>query len=104
MKLIFSPQAREDMENIYHYYDEHSETYATELYNGILKETEILRHYPLIAQIEPLLAEFEEQYRSLIVKVNYKVVYYIENEKVNIAAVFDCRQNPQKLIKSSTTY
>lgn len=58
-----------------------------------------LLHFPEMAQAEPLLSEFIETYRSLLVRNAYKVVYYIKNETIFIVAVFDCRQNPEKLKK-----
>ena len=97
LKLLFALEALEDMENIFHYYAEQSESYAVELYNQIIEETEQLQYFPQMAQKEPLLKEFKEDYRSLIVRTIYKIVYFVENETVNIVAVFDCRQNPKKL-------
>jgi addiction module RelE/StbE family toxin len=97
LKLLFAPEALEDMEKIYHYYAEQNATYAVELYNRIIEEAEQLQYFPQMAQKEPFLKEYTEEYRSLIVENNYKLVYFVENETVNIVAVFDCRQNPQKL-------
>ena len=97
MKLIFAPEAREDMENIYCYFAERNETYAVELYNQFIEEAERLLRFPQMAQRELLLDEYPEEYRSLVVRRNYKLVYFVENEAVNIVAVFDCRQKPEKL-------
>ena len=99
MKLLFAPEALEDMENIYHYYAERNERYAVELYNQIINEAEYLQRFPFIAQKEPLLAEYPETYYSLIVWHCYKLVYFIENDTVNVVSVFDCRQNPEVLKK-----
>ena len=99
MKIKFSPEAQEDLDNIYHYYAELNETYAVELYNDIIDEADMLRGFPYIAQVEPFLSEFPEIYRSLVVHRTYKVVYFIEEDSINIVAVFDCRQNPQKMRK-----
>jgi plasmid stabilization system protein ParE len=97
MKLIFAPEAREDMENIYHYFAEYNEIYAVELYNQFIEEAEYLLRFPQAAQKELLLDEYPEEYRSVVVRHNYKLVYFIENEAVNVVAVFDCRQDPEKL-------
>jgi len=99
MKLIFAPEAAEDMENIYCYYAEYNENYAVGLYNQFIEEAETLQIFPEIAPKEPLLEGYPEEYRSLIVRHNYKLVYFIENETVNVVTVFDCRQNPRKLKK-----
>ena len=97
LKLSFAPEALEDMENIYRYYALQNEVYAVELYNQIIEEAEQLQYFPQMAQKEPLLKEYSEEYRSLVVWNNYKLVYFVENDTVNIVAVFDCRQNPDKL-------
>ena len=97
LKLIFAPEALEDMENIYRYYADQNEVYATELYNQIIEEAEQLQYFPQLAQKEPLLEEYAEEYRSLVVQNDYKIVYFVENETVNVVTVFDCRQNPKKL-------
>ena len=40
------------------------------------------------------------QYRSLI-EGNYKIVYCLEKDKyIRIVAIFDCRQNPDKLSRN----
>ena len=96
MKLIFSPEAQEDLDNIYHYYAELNEIYAADLYNDILDEADMLRSFPLMAQTE----EFPEAYRSLLIRRTYKVVYFIEENCINVVAVFDCRQNPPKMQKN----
>jgi addiction module RelE/StbE family toxin len=97
LKLLFAPEALEDMDNIYHYHAEYNEVYAVELYNQIIEEAEQLQYFPQMAQKEPLLKDYLEEYRSLVVRNNYKLVYFVENKTVNIVAVFDCRQNPQKM-------
>jgi plasmid stabilization system protein ParE len=97
--MLFAPEALEDMEQIYRYYAEYSEMYAVDIYNQIVEEAEELQYFPQMAPKEPLLDEYKEEYRSLVVR-NYKVVYFVENETVNVVAVFDCRQNPVKLRNS----
>ena len=60
----------------------------------------MLAHFPRIGAIEPLLSEFAEEYRFLIVRKNYKIVYCIDSETtIYVVAVFDCRQKPEKLKK-----
>ena len=73
LKLLFAPEALEDMENIYHYYAEQNEIYAVELYNQIIEKAEQLQYFPQMAQKETLLKEYKEEYRSLIVQNRYKV-------------------------------
>jgi hypothetical protein len=44
--------------------------------------------------IEWDLSEKDEEYRSLLVRKYFKIIYFIENENIYIAAVWDCRQDP----------
>ena len=97
LKLLFSPEALEDIESIYRYHAKRNEVYAVELYNRIIEEAEQLQYFPKMTPTESLLEEYPEEYRSLIVQHHYKLVYFIENETVNVVVVFDCRQNPEKL-------
>ncbi len=63
---------------------------------------EFVREYfliPEMAAIEPLLLERQEQFRSLVVRKNYKVVYYIQNTTVFITDIWNCRQDPDNLLK-----
>jgi plasmid stabilization system protein ParE len=99
MKLVWTAFAAEQLESIYHFLKNKSERAAVAVYNDILDETDGLLHFPEMAQAEPLLSEFAETYRSLLVRNTYKVVYFTENETIFIVAVFDCRQNPEKLKK-----
>jgi len=51
-------------------------------------------------QKELLLVDRTQDFRYLVFK-NYKIIYWINNEKqrIEIANVFDCRQNPTKINK-----
>ena len=51
-----------------------------------------------MAPIESLLEDRDKVYRALVVD-KYKIVYYVENNIIYIAAVWDCRQNTEKLKK-----
>ena len=97
MNIVFSDLALKQLESIYNYLRTNSDNAAAIIHNHILDEIERLRDFPQIAPIEPDLTGFAHTYRSLVVKKLYKIIYYIENETVFISALFDCRQNPQKL-------
>jgi len=99
MKLLFSPEAKEDMDSIFYFYAQYNEEYAYRLYNQFIERAENLLHFPKMAPVEELLKEYTEEYRSLLVQNTYKLVYFIENETIHVVAVFDCRQNPQKMKK-----
>ncbi len=99
MRLIWTAFAVTQLENIYLFVNNKSEMEAVSAYNDILDEAEHLLLFSEMAPIEPLLSEFTELYRSLVVRNTYKLVYYIADDIIYVVAVFDCRQNPEKLKK-----
>jgi len=97
--IIWLQEAREDMEELYNFYAEKSIRSATRIYNEILEEADILIYHPNVAAIEQLLNGFTKTYRSLVVsKGKYKLVYTMENNTIYIIRVWNCNQNPEKLI------
>jgi len=98
MKVLWTFSAEKQLDRIYDFIKIQNTYAAVEIYNDIVDESAMLAHFPYMGIIEPLLSDFSEEYRSLIVRRNYKIVYYIDNEAtIYVVAVFDCRQNPDKL-------
>ena len=98
MKVLWTISAEKQLDCIYDYIQDKNTCAAIEIYNDIVDESAMLANFPLIGVVEPLLCDFSEEYRSLIVRRIYKIVYYIEGETtIYVVAVFDCRQNPEKL-------
>ena len=99
-KIIWLEEANEDMEELYNYYAEKSINTAVRIYNGILEEADILIHHPTLASVEQLLDNFAKTYHSLVVsKGRYKLVYTVENSNIYIVRVWNCKQEPEKLLK-----
>lgn len=96
MKIFWLEFAEEDLDSIYHFYaKDKSIKAAYKIYNEILDAAESLADFPQKAAIELGLSEEGEEYRSLIVRKHFKLIYFVEAESIYIAAVWDCRQNPQ---------
>ena len=96
MKILWLNFAEEDIDAIYRFYaEEKSLRAANKIYNDILDATGSLADFPQIAPIESCLSDDVEEYRSLVVQKHFKVIYFIESESIYIAAVWDCRQNPE---------
>jgi len=100
MTIKWYIEAAGDLDKIYDYYATKNPCTAAMLYNKILDNVEILKTQPYVAAVEQLLTGCRESYRSLVVE-NYKVVYFIKNDLVLIVQIFDCRQNPIKLKKTT---
>lgn len=55
----------------------------------------IMRH-PNLGSIDPLFNDRPRTYRSVIINGLSKMVYFIDDEIIYIAAFWDCRQEPTK--------
>jgi len=105
MIVLWTQYAESQLDDIFDYIQNFSFLSAVTIYNDILDESAMLAHFPRMGAVEPLLSDFPEEYRFLVVRRNYKIVYCIDNESViYIVAVFDCRQNPEKLKKDMAKF
>lgn len=100
MVINWTAKAKTHLSRIYNYYQTvaNSRT-AKKMVRSIVASVKLLRQNPRMAAIEPLLSDFPQLFRSLVVEDHYKVVYYVEDETIHIVTVFDSRQDPHKLIK-----
>jgi plasmid stabilization system protein ParE len=102
MRLIFTPEAADALNNIYEFIRLKNERAAVAIHNEIIDEIERLTIYPQIAPIEPTLAESVLAYRALVVRRVYKVIYRIDGQKIYVVDIWDCRQNPESLKRGVT--
>jgi len=99
LTIYWTDFAIEQLETIFDFYNtEVNLNVAQKIVNSIIDKTIILEQQLIAGQHEELLKKRKNQYRYLI-EGNYKIIYWIENDFVYIATVFDCRQNPTKLKK-----
>ena len=59
----------------------------------------LLESAPYLGKEEPLLENTPILYRSLVVNEINKLVYYINNDFIEIVALWDTRREPKTLIK-----
>lgn len=99
LKVFWTDTALFQLEDIFKYYKvKASIKVAKTLAKRIIDSTIVLGHNPRIGQKEELLQNRKREYRYII-EGNYKIIYWIEDQYVKIASVFDCRQNPNKIEK-----
>ncbi len=102
LTVFWTDTARFQLEDIFNYYkDKASLSVARKLVNQIIERTIQLVNNPDSGPKEPMLSERKKEFRYLI-EGNYKIIYWKQDNYLNIATVFDCRQNPSK-IKAVTT-
>jgi len=97
LRVFWTDTARFQLEEIFDYYkDKTSVNVARKLVKQIIYRTIQLEKNPNSGQKEPLLSDRKFEYRYLV-EGNYKIIYWIEDNYIKVAAVFDCRQNPEKM-------
>jgi len=99
IRVFWTETALNNLEDIFEYYKyKASIKVVRDLVKGIVKTTIQIQNSPTIGKREVLLANRQFEYRFIVNK-NYKIIYWIDDYYVKIAAVFDCRQNPDKIEK-----
>jgi addiction module RelE/StbE family toxin len=93
--IIWSATALNQLDEIYEYISQDSEKAAWNVITRIFNSTKRLTIFPSGSE-EETLKELNRGYR-FVVSGNYKVVYRLEGKAVIIAAVFDTRQDPERL-------
>ena len=97
-RIIWTQAARADVRKIVKHLRKHSESNADKVVERIFIRTAALQQgFTRIGAREPLLMGLEIEFRYLI-EGKYKIIYYPRNSDVVIAAVFDTRQNPVRLL------
>jgi len=98
MKIIWSKEAKADLDSIYVFQATFNENAAVRIYNAILDEVEILLKFPNLAPIEELLPSNKYTFRSLITKSGkHKIIYFIDIDTIYITHIWDCRRNPKNI-------
>jgi plasmid stabilization system protein ParE len=98
-KILWTDFAINQLKDIFDYHlIKASPNIAQRLVQKIIDATIILENNPKSGRKEDLLVDRHQDFRFVIAK-NYKIIYWIDYEFkiVNIATVFDTRQNPKKI-------
>ena len=96
-KVAVSDLAKSDLQNIVSYISE-TESVATAKYveRGILSEMKKLEHFPTAFPKDKYASANEKTIRFLL-KWNYKILFFIDRDKVQVVSIFHTAQNPDKL-------
>lgn len=73
-EIAWSDNAIILLDEIYYYYSKKSKPAAIRLYNKLLDAAEPLKNFPQAGPLEPLLREYPDNYRSLVVEKHYKLI------------------------------
>ncbi|MCD7969087.1 MAG: type II toxin-antitoxin system RelE/ParE family toxin [Alistipes sp.] len=100
MELLLTEDARQDLEDIFAYYNDKSPKVAVSIFNSIIDEINLLAKYPHAAPVEFLSKSRKYEARSLtVISGLFKAIYFIDEPKnmVIITQIFPCRQSPDKM-------
>ncbi len=84
MKILWTKQAKEDIESIYEFIAQDSLMYAQLTQNEIIEVTQKLKRFPNIGRIVPELQD--NTVRELFYK-NYRIVYEVRNKTAYIVTI-----------------
>lgn len=99
VRIEWSELSERQLKDIFDYYSiEVSPKIARKIIKRIIDKVSILESNPLAGQREEFLIEDPEDFRYLV-ESNYKIIYWVKENLITIASVFDCRQNPGKIKK-----
>ena len=100
MHVTWTLPAKYRLKEIFLYYKHHATLQtANKITTSLLNATKALSANPKMGNREKLLQHKKEEYRYLV-EGNYKIIYKINSKAIFIIDVFDCRQNPKKLLKN----
>ncbi len=99
MKLVWSQQAKRDIQEIIDYYNQVAGIgVSRKIVQKIYEYAQCLVTNPREGQCELLLVGNPKEYRRVIVG-NHKIIYRIDGDTVYVSTVFDTRRNPAALDK-----
>ena len=95
MKVIVQKATARQISRVYTYGEQHFGKRAAEKTHArIVEALHLLAANPRLGVAEPLLAGRKRQYRSLVVHKLFKLVYYVKDNTLYIAALWDTRREP----------
>jgi hypothetical protein len=77
--------------------DVYSRTTLKKLNSSIKSIEAILIENPLLGAVEPLLIGREQEYRHIVIKPLFKIIYRIEDDIIYMIDIWDSRRNPKNL-------
>ncbi|MBQ7996348.1 MAG: type II toxin-antitoxin system RelE/ParE family toxin [Paludibacteraceae bacterium] len=99
-EIKWHDSAREHLRKIFNFNIDHfSESYAYSILGEVLDEVQDLENFPQKGAQELLLEGREYEYRRLVIREKYKVIYFLVDDEAHIAAVWDVRRDPKTLIQ-----
>jgi plasmid stabilization system protein ParE len=94
-QIVWSDKASDQLDFIDAYLRIEAPAYVHKIVDGIIDAPNILKTFPRSGPVEFILNETIE-YRYVVYS-HWKIIYYIEEQKIMIASLFDTRQIPLRI-------
>ena len=96
MRYEWTDFAKEGRDQIADYiYERFGERRSMKFLDDVNEAVGMIMRHPNIGTIDPLFADRTITYRSVVVDGLSKMVYRVEADVIYIAAMWDCRREPQ---------
>lgn len=98
MRVIWLPQAQKQLRQTAKYiHREFGQKVRNDFIRDVQHANMLLSDNPYIGSVEQLLADRSLKYRSYVLNRLNKIVYFINEDHVEVADLWDVRREPQKL-------
>ena len=98
MKVVWLPQAKKQLRQTAVYIrGEFGARHRDDFMEDVLHASRLLGENPNMGKKEPLLAGLPTAYRSLVVNRLNKIIYFINDGHIEVAAFWDVRREPKAL-------
>lgn len=97
MKVIWSERARKQRDEVADYIRQQFGAKRKYKFKQEIRETtNLLKHSPGIGKPESLFEDRPQAYRSIIINGLNKLVYFVKDDTIYIAAFWDTRMEPEE--------
>ena len=101
MIVIWSENAENTLKETAEYiFERFGEKNMKNFLQEVFKTAKLLETSPYIGQIYPLLIDFSETYRSIVVNYLNKIIYRVDDSRILIVALWDVRREPMNNVYS----
>ena len=96
MRVVWDPEAKKARTQVANYIRrEFGAKRKIRFLQEVQQMTQLLKHSPGIGQIDPLFSDRAKTYRSVIINGLNKMVYFVSDEILYIAAFWDTRMDDE---------
>lgn len=96
MKIVWHKRADAALHQVEDYILENfGDKVRQEFMDEVDHAVQALADMPTMGQLDPLFVHRKQAYRSIVVRRLNKIVYYVNNDTIHVAAFWDTRREPK---------